>query len=39
MTYITKCETCGLSLDDDSFWDIHQTMQYGNIWCTKKGKK
>jgi hypothetical protein len=33
------CLVCNLSKDSDSFWDTHQTMSDGHIWCTKKSKK
>jgi hypothetical protein len=33
-----ECEKCEMSLKDPLFWDTHQTMTDGHIWCTKKGK-
>jgi hypothetical protein len=27
---------CTISKDDDSFWDTHQTMSDGHIWCTTR---
>jgi hypothetical protein len=27
---------CTISKDNDSFWDTHQTMSDGNIWCATK---
>jgi hypothetical protein len=30
----TKC--CSIGRDDESFWDTHQTMSDGNVWCTIK---
>ena len=39
MTHITKCPTCHLLIEDDTFWETHQTMSDGHIWCTKKGKR
>jgi hypothetical protein len=30
----TNC--CNISQDDESFWDSHQTMPDGHIWCTVK---
>jgi hypothetical protein len=27
----TKC--CAIDRDNDAFWDTHQTMSDGNIWC------
>ena len=30
----TKC--CTINKDSDSFWDTHQTMVDGNIWCPVK---
>jgi len=39
MTHITKCPTCHLFVEDETFWETHQTMSDGHIWCTKKGKR
>jgi hypothetical protein len=33
-----ECEKCEMSLKDPLFWNTHQTMTDGHIWCTKKGK-
>jgi hypothetical protein len=30
----TKC--CTIDRDDESFWDTHQTMSDGHIWCATK---
>ena len=30
----TNC--CTVDKDDDRFWDTHQTMSDGNIWCVTK---
>ena len=32
-----ECEKCEMSLKDPLFWDTHQTMTDGHIWCTEKG--
>ena len=29
-------DCCTIGRDDDSFWDTHQTMSDGNIWCATK---
>lgn len=36
MTHITKCLSCHQLIDTEDFWDVHQTMQDGNIWCVRK---
>ena len=36
MTHIIKCPTCYLLIEDETFWELHQTMQDGHIWCVKK---
>jgi len=28
-----ECKKCNMSYKDPIFWDTHQTMQDGNIWC------
>ena len=30
-----ECEKCEISVKDPMYWDIHQTMSDGNIWCAK----
>jgi hypothetical protein len=30
----TNC--CSINKDDEYFWDSHQTMQDGKIWCVVK---
>ena len=30
----TNC--CTVSKDDDAFWNTHQTMSDGTIWCVTK---
>ena len=30
-----ECSYCELSHKDPLFWDNHQTMTDGNIWCPK----
>jgi len=30
-----SCRKCGIDKEDIEFWDNHQTMQDGNIWCVK----
>jgi hypothetical protein len=32
----TNC--CSISKDDESFWDSHQTMSDGNVWCPVKSR-
>lgn len=34
-----KCEYCEMSKESDSFWEIHQTMSDGSIWCVKFSSK
>jgi hypothetical protein len=31
-----ECLKCGMSKKDPLFWETHQTMSDGKIWCTKK---
>jgi hypothetical protein len=31
-----ECKKCSLSHKDPLFWNTHQTMTDGNIWCTTK---
>lgn len=31
-----KCEKCEMLQKDPLFWDTHQTMSDGNIWCAKR---
>jgi len=28
-----ECQKCEMPLKDPLFWDLHQTMQDGRIWC------
>jgi len=30
------CNKCKMAREDIEFWDTHQTMQDGNIWCVNK---
>ena len=30
------CPKCGISKKDPLFWETHQTMSDGNIWCVKR---
>jgi len=30
------CNKCKMSREDIEYWDTHQTMQDGNIWCAKR---
>jgi hypothetical protein len=30
------CVKCGISIKDPLFWDTHQTMTDGKVWCAKK---
>ena len=40
MTHITKCPECHVELSDEVYWEFHQTMQDGHIWCVNiKGAK
>lgn len=39
MTDITKCPTCDIIATTESFWESHQTMQDGRIWCIKSRTK
>jgi hypothetical protein len=27
------CDKCYMSKESEYFWEAHQTMQDGNIWC------
>lgn len=27
------CDKCYMSKDSDYFWEAHQTMQDGRVWC------
>jgi hypothetical protein len=29
-----ECEKCDMSKKDPIFWDTHQTMSDGYVWCT-----
>lgn len=28
-----ECEKCGLSKKDPLYWEVHQMMADGNLWC------
>jgi hypothetical protein len=28
------CQKCNMSHKDPLFWNSHQTMSDGNVWCT-----
>jgi hypothetical protein len=30
---VDQCEVCSLSKESDWFWNAHQTMSDGKIWC------
>jgi len=30
---VSACVKCLMEKEDIEFWDTHQTMQDGNIWC------
>jgi len=30
---VSLCSKCYLSNESDWFWEAHQTMQDGSIWC------
>ena len=30
-----ECEKCQMAHKDPIFWDTHQTMTDGNIWCAQ----
>jgi len=31
-----ECSKCEMSTKDPLFWDYHQTMSDGKIWCPRK---
>ena len=33
---VSACPKCLTAKEDIEFWDNHQTMQDGNIWCAKR---
>ena len=33
------CKDCEMDYGLDSFWDTHQTMADGAVWCAKSSKK
>lgn len=39
MTDTAKCSTCENTANNDTFWETHQTMQDGHIWCAKSRTK
>ena len=34
-----ECVKCKISVKDPMYWDTHQAMNDGKIWCTNKGDK
>lgn len=34
-----KCDYCEMFKESETFWEIHQTMSDGTIWCTKSSSK
>lgn len=34
-----KCPTCHLQVEDETYWETHQTMSDGHVWCTKASTK
>jgi hypothetical protein len=36
MSVLVAGECCTIRKEDDAFWDTHQTMPNGNIWCATK---
>ena len=30
----SECKKCDMAMKDPIFWDWHQTMSDGNVWCT-----
>ena len=34
-----ECQKCEMSYKDPLFWDTHQTMQDGHIWCVSVKSK
>jgi len=34
-----ECSKCEMSVKDPLFWETHQTMSDGNIWCPKGKSK
>jgi hypothetical protein len=33
-----ECVKCEMAHKDPLFWDTHQTMSDGHVWCTTKRK-
>jgi hypothetical protein len=31
-----ECEKCEMSKKDPLFWETHQTMSDGQVWCVKR---
>lgn len=31
-----ECEKCEMSHKDPLFWELHQTMSDGGVWCAKR---
>jgi hypothetical protein len=36
MSVLVVGECCTISKEDESFWDTHQTISDGHIWCVTK---
>jgi hypothetical protein len=36
---MTKCPTCHLENNSEWFWEAHQTMSDGHIWCVNAKRK
>jgi hypothetical protein len=36
MSVLVAGECCTINKEDDAFWDTHQTMSDGHIWCATK---
>ena len=35
MVVKNECSKCAMSYKDPIFWETHQTMSDGRIWCAK----
>jgi hypothetical protein len=35
MVVKNECSKCSMSYKDPIFWETHQTMSDGRIWCAK----
>jgi len=29
-----ECKNCSMSIKDPLYWETHQTMSDGHVWCT-----